>query len=282
MYRDHMTNYNEELNALIRGGFLPNNQYLSTPRFTPPYQNTRELFQGVGLIACWPILNGISVCIHAMKAVWAALRAIGNMLILKPSHTVNALKEVCFHSMLTVALAVMAPIHALTYSLELLTRTISSWFTEEESVADLSKLNYAAKSFEETQKYKSLLPSSNYFKGSRFFSPYQDALQCLGQLAAPATSGISSGLGSLYQAVYAVSSAISCIMNIAICKPKHALEDLRDCSIHTSISLSLALMAPVNALVECLAFISRLGSTWLSACIRPETEEIATPSPRFN
>ena len=143
-------------------------------------------------------------------------------------------------------------------------------------------LNFAAKSSEEIQKNKSLLPSSTYFKSSRFFSPYQDALQCLEQLAAPAVSVFSSSLGSLYQAANAINSAISCLTNLAICKPRHALENLRDCSIHTSISLALIVMAPINALVESLAFISRLGTTWISACIQPETADAEVSNLKFS
>ena len=135
-----MTNYNEELNTLTKNGLLPDNRYITAQRFTSHYRNTGEFYQGITAIAYMPIINGISACVYAMRAVWATLRALGNLLILKPGYTANAVMDLGFHSMLTIGLAVMAPIHALTSSLELLTRTISSWFTGQESVADLSIL----------------------------------------------------------------------------------------------------------------------------------------------
>ncbi|RUR11672.1 type IV secretion protein Dot [Legionella sp. km772] len=267
-----MTNYNEELKTLSDNGLLPDNHYLAAKRFTRPYSNQGEFYYGIATIAYVPIVNGLSACVYAMRAVWATMRALGNLLILKPGYTVDAVRDAGFHSLLTIGLAVMAPINALTSSLELLTRTIASWFSGEEPIADLSPLSFSARSAQESEQYKTLLPSSSYFKGSRFFTPYQDALQCLGQLAAPVASGVSSGFSSLYQAAHAISAAINGLSNLVICKPRHALENVRDCSIHASLALSLAVMAPINALVEGLAFISRLGATWLSACIQPEVE----------
>lgn len=44
-------------------------------------------------------------------------------------------------------------------------------------------------------------------------------------------------------------------------------------------------MTPINALVEGIAFMTRLGTTWVSACLKPEvteTEHENTTAYQFN
>ena len=108
-----MTNYNKELKVLTDNGLLPNSQYIAAQRFTSHYKNKDEFYEGITPIAYLPIINGISACVYAIRAVWATLGAVGNLLILKPGYAANAVTDLRFHSMLTIGLAVMAPIHAL-------------------------------------------------------------------------------------------------------------------------------------------------------------------------
>lgn len=268
-----MTNYNEILSDLFANEVLPDKRFIAGERYFKPYQNTNEFYKGIECIISRPIINGLASMIYALHAVWATLRAVGNLLILKPAYAKAAMVDVGFYSLLTIALAVMTPIHALAASFEVLTRTISSWFMGQEPIDDLTQFSFVETAANEIEEVEDLLPSSTYFKSSRFFSPYKDALDCIQQFASPIGTTTRTTHHILAKALAAIFSAINGLTDIVICKPKHALEDWRDCGIYTSIAFSLALMAPVNALVEELAFICRLGSTWISACATSDVEE---------
>ena len=263
-----------EFEELKSSGLFPNKDFLSLGRLTIPYADVNELGTGISEIAWKPIINGLNALWHALNAVWAALRVVGNLLILKPNHAAEAGKECGIYALLTLGLTVMAPIHALSSALELLTRIISSWFTgEKEPTDDLSKLSLASRWLKESNDYTNLLPSSNYLNKSRFFSPYANAIECLEQLLVkPISTFAKSGLGALLRALVVVMDAIECIANLTIGKPRHAWDNLLDCGVHSSLSVSLAVMAVVNPLIEGIAFVSRLSSTWVSSCMQPETE----------
>lgn len=268
-----MTDYSKDLEFLTKNQLFPDSDYFKPERFTKPYANTKEFYEGIMTIPCLPIANGVAACFYAIRTVWAALRAIGNLLILKPGFAGEATQDLGVYGVLTLSLAVMAPINALVTTLELLTRIISSWFSGKESVEDLSKLDYKTQWTTEAEKYKRFLPSTTYFNRERFFSPYKNVFDCLGQLAAPIISPVQSSVGFLQQALTAIFFAIDGISNLVIGKPQHALQDFRYCSIHTSLSLSLAVMTAINPVIEAAAFLSRLGSTWFQACMGPQIED---------
>lgn len=277
---DNSKNYfTDELKALVKGGLLPDNNYLSTKRFLTQYENSVQLGDGLLKIGFFPIINGLLTCFYATKAIWATVRAVGNLLILKPGYALDAFFDCSANLSLSLLVAVMAPIHALTGSVELLTRIITSWFIGQEPQDDLSKLGLSAKINAESNHFNDLLPSSNYFRSSRFFSPYKNVTSFIEQLSSPVVTLFKTGYSSLNQAVNAVISALDGIANAIICKPRHALANLSDLGVHLSLSFVLAVMAPINALVESIAFISRLGSTWVDACIGTSEEK---PNPSYS
>lgn len=277
-----MTHYRQILNELFESRLLPGKRFIAAERYFKPYENENSFYTGILLIPYFSIMVGISFMNYALHAVWATLRAVGNLLILKPDHATAAMVDVGFYSLLTIALAVMAPIHALAHAFKALTRTISSWFMEQEPTNGLTELSFVETAAIKIKHVDDLLPSSTYFKSSRFFSPYGDAFDCIQQFARPIGTTARSIFHILNNALAAIYSAIKGLTNILICKPKHALENWRDCGVYTSIIFSLALMAPVNALVEALAFVCRLATTWVSACansaeVDEENHESATP-----
>ncbi len=269
--------FTKELNDLVKDRLLPGNNYLSTEQFFTPYENSTQLASGLLKIGIFPIINGLSACMYGAITIWATMRAVGNLLILKPGHALDAFVDCSASLSLALLVAVMAPIQALTASVELLTRIITSWFTGQEPQDDLSKLGLFAKISAESDHYNHLLPSSTYFQSSRFFSPYKNVTSVIGQLSSPVVTLFKTGYASLDHAVNAVISALNGIANVIICKPRHALEDLNNIGVHLSLSFALAVMTPINALVESIAFISRLGSTWVDACIGT-SEEKPNPS----
>ncbi|EHL30054.1 hypothetical protein [Legionella drancourtii] len=271
--------FTDELNALVKGGLLPDNNYLSTKRFFTQYENSVQFESGILKIGVLPIINGLAACMYGAAAIWATMRAVGNLLILKPGHALDAFVDCSTNLSLSLLIAVMAPIHALTDSVELLTRIITSWFIGKEPQDNLSKLGLPAKISAESNHYNHLLLSSTYFQESRFFSPYKDVTSFLGQLISPANAFIETGFSSLSQALKAVISALNGIANVIICKPKHALEDFSDLGVHLSLSFTLAVMTPINTLIESLALLSRLGSTWVDACLGTSEEK---PNPSFS
>ncbi|MDR3503360.1 MAG: type IV secretion protein Dot [Legionella sp.] len=265
-------NYHDEFTELTKNGLLPDSNYLSPQRFTNHFADSVEFWSHIGISCGLPLVNSLATCYYAARAVWAVMRAVGNLLILKPRYMAEALDDVGSNITLGICVAVMAPIHALTNAVELLTRLIASWFVGEEPRENLSQRGFIGKFSKEIDKHPTTLPSAAYFKSTRFFAPYNDAVNLIGQFFSPVVITVESGFDSLVHAAKAVTAAIDLITNIVICKPRHALEDVRDLGVHFSLSLSLAIMTPINAIAEGLAFITRLLSTWVNACRADEQE----------
>lgn len=265
-------NYHDEWTELTKKGLLPNKDYLSPQQFTTPFSNSVEFWFHIGLSCGLPLVNGLATCYYATRAVWAVMRAVGNLLILKPHYTAEALNDVCSNLTLGFCVGVMAPVHLLTHSMELLTRLIASWIVGEEPRENLSQRGFIDKISKKIGDNPNTLPSSAYFKKDRFFAPYNEALDLISQFASPVTIALASGFESLTHAAKAVTAAIDLITNIAICKPRHALENVRDIGVNFSLSLGLAIMTPINTIVEGIAFMTRLLSTWVHAC-GPEKQE---------
>lgn len=273
-----MANLQDEIDSLIKNRALPNSEYISIERFVNNYACSDAFVDGLLSVPIFPIHNALQACYHATAAIWATLRAVGDLLILKPQDSMAAFQDAGAYITLTVALLVMAPIHALTYSLELLTRTVSSWFTGQESLQTLSQVGFIGSLSKQYEGHGECLPSADYFKGSRFFSPYNKGQDVLKQAAAPIGAFVGTGFRSLTCALDAVVNALECIINVAICKPRHAAENISNVGINLSLAVSLALMAPINALVEGIAFVSRLGTTWVNACVGEGEQVSASPS----
>ncbi len=265
-------NYSNELNQLTKDGYLPDSNYLSAERFTAPFENSAEFWCHVVISGGLPLVNGLATCAYAARAVWAVMRAVGNLLILKPSYMLDALEDVSSCITLGLCLAVMAPIHALTNSIELLTRLMASWFVGQEPLETLSERGLGNKFSKEIDKHPTTLPSRAYFQSSRFFAPYKDATALIGQFFSPVAITFETSFDSLVRALKAVAEAIDLLTNIAICKPRHALQNARNLGINFSLSLGLAVMTPINALVESFAFVTRLLSTWVDACQADEQQ----------
>jgi hypothetical protein len=263
----------EQIAELQENQLLPNSKYISRARFLTHYENTKEFWEdGFGNIIVAPLFNTLVATYYTLNAVWATLRAVGNLLILKPVAAGEALYDFGTCITLTVALAAMAPIHALTAAIELLTRTASSWFTGAEPQEQWNP-SLEERFAHEMKHFRSLLPTKNYLNSSKFFRSHENVTSFLSSVYSPVGTFLGSGLFSLDQAFKAVISAIDCLANLAICKPQHALDALGYVGIHTSLAIALALMAPVNALVYGIACITRLGSTWVSACLDSEEPE---------
>lgn len=272
-----MANLQKEINSLINNKFLPDGEYLSIKRFTNNFADCDKFVEGLFSVPIFPISNALYACYHAAAAIWATLCAVGDLLILKPHDSKAAFQDAGVHITLTVALLAMAPIHALTYSLELLTRTVSSWFTGQESLTSLSQTGFIDSWSKEYKIHEKRLPSADYFKGSRFFSSYNKGSDVLKQAVAPFDAFVDTGFGALACALEAVTNALRCVINLAICKPKHATENISYIGINLSLAVSLALMAPINALVEGIVLTSRLGSTWVKACVGEDEPAPAGP-----
>lgn len=275
-------NYHDEFTALTNHGMLPNSNYLSPQRFAAHFPDSADFWSHLALTAGLPIVNGLATCYYAVRAVWALIRAVGNLLILKPRYVAEALDNAASNIALSLCVAVMAPIHALTNSVAVLTRLIASWFIGEEPTENLSQRGLIKKFSKEINKHATMLPSSSYFKNSRFFAPYDDAVDLIGQGFAPVGIALQSGFYSLVQAANAVTDAINLLTNIAICKPRHALQDTRNLSVHFSLAVGLAVMTHINALVEGLSFFSRLLSTWIHACGSDDKQENSYQPRTFN
>lgn len=274
-------NFQTELYKLRQHQLLPNKSYISRSRFTSHFENSGDFWVQLGKTVGLPIVNALYAFAHAVSALWSLLRAVGNLLIVKPKFAGDAFGDMRGHFVLSLGLAVMAPIHVLTFPLEVLARTLTSWFVGEEPVEDLSRQTLFQKFSQIINEHPETLPSKVYFTGqgnnSRFFSPYQSAWAPIAQFVSPITIIFKSALHAITQALEAVLSTINLVTNLLICKPRHALEDLRDVTVGSSLAIALALMTPVNALVEAGVFVTRLGTTWVHACMdepnsNPEAE----------
>lgn len=269
-----MPNLQDEVRVYEDFNRLPKPDYFRDQRFTTGYETPADFWEGVENIPALPILNGLNAIWESLKAVWATMRAVGNLLILHIGDANAAIKDAGVHATLAIALAAMAPIHALTSSVELLTRTISSWFVSDEDFMGSSIKQLFTTEINDMKSLggQAILPNQSYFNKDRFFKPYKSSGEFLWATAAPITTGLQTGAFSLLYTLVAVHSAIKCITNLVIYKPNHALEDLRKLGVYTTLAVSLALMTPINALVEGIAWITRLGTTWKEAIFHLQQE----------
>lgn len=262
-----MVDFDAEYKKLAKSGLLPKSDYFLSS-YAKPYNKSEEFLVGLILPILQPIANIVAAIGTALDAILDALRFVGNLLIIKPHAAGHALSDMTTHTVLTFALAIMAPIHALSGSLQVLTRTIAAWFSNEPT-NDLTNLDFSA-TFATKIKVNAvdyLLPS---FRKYQFFTPHSNVRSFLNSVATPVKTATLSGLYSLTFATFAVCNAIDLIANLIIAKPKHAGESGRDFSVHLSLALSLAIMAPINAWLYSIACITRLGSTWADAALQSE------------
>lgn len=266
-----MASYKQEVKTLQTGGLLPDAHYLSPERFVTPYQNTDEFWLGLGKPLYLPMANGLASCFYAVRAIWTALRVVGNLAICKPVAAGAAFDDLSIEISLTLALGIMAPINMLCSAIEFLFKTVSCWIAGKEISDDLSQQDWFQKFATESQELHHLLPSSKYFK-NRFFNKYNDVGDFLG--GAFYTIGIpfETGFHSLFQALESVYAALNCIANVIIAQPQQAEECFSNTSMHLSLSLSLAIMTPINLCVQAIEVLTRLGTTWVSACMEGEQE----------
>jgi hypothetical protein len=270
-----MVNLRSEFDALQQEGILPDKNYFS--RFSKPYDNIADFWDGLITLITSPLVHTAATIFYAIYAVDAVLRTVGNLLIIEPVAAFYALADVSPHLAIVFAVVVMAPIHALTAALEVLTRTILSWFSEEPK-AGLTELSFGETFKKQSENSTFLLSSKNINRG-RFFAPHKDVLSFLNSVATPLVSGIGSGFSSLSHAAQAVYLAIQLFANLVIAKPKHAGECARDFGVQATLAILLALMIPINVLVDFIAFITKLGSTWVDSLKHDKDAEPLTYSP---
>lgn len=268
-----MSNYKEEIDYLNTVGLLPYSDYIPLVRFTTGYENSIQLATGSAFLLLYPAANVVFSCHHLMKTLWATLRAVANCFMLNPKSGLDALCDAGFHAGLSLALAGMAFVHVVTYSVELLSRTVAAWFSGSERTNTLSELTLAEAYAGQYQRQEQRIPSSAYVASSRFFSAYQGGVSVLKQCAAPVVMVAETGYHCLEQALRAVLSVFDCLIHLVLCKPQHAIEHVRDLSIHLSLSLILAFMIPINAAVETLVIITRLATTIASGCAAQPVDE---------
>lgn len=275
-----MTSFSQEATALQGMGLLPKQGYLSPERFAAPYKNTEEFWQGLATPLLLPIGNGLVACFYAARAIWSVLRTVGNLAICKPIAASDALSDLSVEISLGLAVGIMAPINMLCSAIELVLRIASCWITGKEIEDDLSKENWFKKFAAEVKEIDHLLPSSNYFM-NRFFNRYKEVSEFLGGAFYTVGIPFETGFHSLYHALRAVENALNCIANVIIAKPLHAQERFSNTSVDLSLSISLAIMTPINAIVQGIEVMTRLGTTWVSACMEGEEPSYRGSSHKF-
>ncbi|STX44439.1 Dot/Icm secretion system substrate [Legionella donaldsonii] len=257
-----MTSFSGEMASLEQLGLLPNSKVTS-------YKNPGEFWLGLAKPAYLPIANGLAACFYAVRAIWSVLRTVGNLVICKPMAASDALSDLSVEVSLGLLMGVMAPINLLCSAMEFMFNIASCWIAGKEITDDLSKKNWFKKFATDAGEVEHLLPSSKYFM-NRFFNSYKDVGNFLGGVFYTAGMPIETGFHSLHHALRAVENALNCIANVIIARPLHAQECFRDTSVDLSLTLSLAIMTPINALVQGIEVITRLGTTWVSACMEGE------------
>ncbi|KTD04136.1 hypothetical protein [Legionella feeleii] len=260
-----MTSFSGEMASLEQMGLLPDYKVTS-------YKNTGEFWLGLAKPVYLPIANGLTACFYAARAIWSVLRTIGNLAICKPVAASDALSDLGTEISLGLIMGVMAPINMLCSAMQFMFNIASCWIAGKEITDDLSKKDWFKKLATDAGEVGHLLPSSKYFM-NRFFNKYKDVGSFLGTVFYTAGIPIETGCHSLYHALRAVENALNCIANVIIAKPLHAQECFRDTSVDLSLTISLAIMTPINAMVQGIEVMTRLGTTWVSACMEGEDRE---------
>ena len=276
-----MTDFFKESKKLQENKLLLSSRDFTKVKYTAIYSNVGSLWTNAALPVITPIANAFLSIVWASSAAWAALRTVGNLLIMKPNLALNAFDDFGARFVLSIAMALMAPVNLILGTITLLTRLVSTWFKLPSIIAserlkaepmDINSGQTAPKTFLEklvnessTQVKNDLLPSEKYINSAKFFTPIKSVTDLLGTVLSPVGMPIRGAVNSAVKGVQTAYELLICVSNLLICKPKHAGDSLRNAGAHLTLSLALAAMIPVNALIEALIVMTRLGSTWKAA-----------------
>lgn len=270
-----MSDYNAEIEQLQKYLLLPSMDLIQPSRFISNYKTPEDLWWGIASPITQPIFGLITSLVEALRSVWGILRFIGNVLILKFNDAGTALQDASVYFVLSLAVALTSPVNAALYTIELLTRVVTSWFTPEESDANLLQTGFSEKFTNKADGYVSsnLLPSENYLKRMGFFNKYSTVSQFFVQVAKPVIKPVTNVGYSFEHVVFSVIEALYGVSYLLIGQPMHAGEAFLNTSVEFSLSVALAVMAPVNALVNTIPIATRLGSTWYDAVFSSDEVE---------
>lgn len=120
------------------------------------------------------------------------------------------------------------------------------------------------------------LPTENFLNPKRFIVPYKNENEFWDGALANLIIPFLSGVQAIGQALQAVWSTFRIIGNLLILEPTHAKKALSDLSVHIALSLSLAVMIPIHAIISSIEFATRFIATWFVS--KESTKDLSTLS----
>lgn len=261
---------------------LISSSYLNNTRFTRAYRSKEDLWGSLSNPLIMPCTNLGFMTVYALKTIYALLRLVGNLLILKKDDAMNAGLDASARFSLMLAHAIMIPINALAYSAALFTRLAACWINPfPAATEDTPELE----SFD-TKFDKATEALSNYVAfgdetelvNHGFFRPYRDLYELAQGVFSPILETTISAAVLIHQTLLATWSALSCVSNLLIGQLSLANDNFKDIGVHGSLMIGLAIITPIHALITSISVITNIGATWHSACIDSENASPANLS----
>jgi|GEM_PF-5299827 len=260
---------------------LISSSYLNNTRFTRAYRSKEDLWGSLTNPLIMPCTNLVFMTGYALRTIYALLRLVGNLLILKKDDAKNAGLDASARFSLMLAHAIMAPINALAYSATLFTRLVASWINNSRATVSQEDLDSLDRKFHNAANE---LPSYVAFGDETelashgFFKPYQDLSELAQGVFSPILETTISAAVLIHQTLLATWSALSCVSNLLIGQLSLANDNLKDVGVHGSLMIGLATITPIQALITSISVITNIGATWHSACIDSENASPANLS----
>lgn len=275
-------NYEKQRLEAQQAGLIPSKQKMfNKKRFYAVYDHVFDFWKGLAMPFLMPLSGLFQTIIKMCEAAWALIRVVGNLLIIKPALASVALKDSAFYFSVAVTILVTMPINAVLFSAELFSRNIASWLSkEQERTTDLpntSLYQRFTKGIEPCIKAYAIPTQTNVNK-AKFFTPYTGFNEVVIQVITPVAKTADNLIQCLSEILQAIYDLLTSASNLVIAKPQHALDDLKSVSIHLAISIVLAVVIPVNVLLDTTATVSRFGATWYNAYNSEEETLTAQPA----
>ena len=238
---------------------LPKKKYFSSARFFTPYANPGEFYSTLGQALLLPEYNALIACSYTLTSLGHALFFLDSLTMGSNNNPQKELFHATIAMRLSLGLALMIPVHALTYNTELITRLVCSWlFSHKITTNNLNQEDEPTQ--EEAWDQTSLKHRLITAKNDALTSYHNLTDVTLGVLS-PFTHCFEGVFSGLFHAGRACSYAVSFLTNLLIARFMHAMQDAYQTGVYGSLAFKTACLIPIQAGIDIVVNLTRLSTT---------------------
>ena len=238
---------------------LPKKSYFSSARFFTPYANPGEFYSTLGQALFLPEYNALIACSYTLSSLGHILFFLDSLTMGSNNNPQKELFHATIAMRLSLGLALMIPVHALTYNTELITRLVCSWLLSHKTITNNLNQEYELtqeEAWDETNLKHRLVTAKN-----DALTSYLDLTDVTLGVLSPFTHGFEGVFSGLFHAGKACSYAVSCITNLLIARFMHAMHDAYQFGIYGSLAFKTACLIPIQAGIDIVVNLTRLITT---------------------